>query len=735
MHSLPEHDVVLLGLGHTNAHVLRMWRMEPIPRTRLTCVSNYPIATYSGMLPGVLAGQYEPEAMEIDLVRLCAAAGARLILGEVTGLDRQQQTLFLANRPPLSYDVLSIGIGSVPSRERLAAADDTVLPIKPMQTLLARLAARLRGGAGLKPALQIVIVGGGVGGVEVAFCLSATIKKLLPHAALTLTLIDSNGRLVSGASEQTAARVQRELEQRGTRVVLGRRVTRIEQGRVTLDNGEVVTSDIVLWATSAASPPLLGQLGLPLDDRGFLLTRPTLQSTADDRIFAVGDAGTITGSNIPKAGVYAVRQGPFLWENLRQRLAGAPLRDYQPQAGFLKLINTGDGRAIGEYLGFTFSGAWVWRLKDRIDRKFMAKYQDYTPMAMREDEDDDEEDENKRQARCLGCGGKVGGSVLSRVLGRLEIPSHPSVKIGLATPDDVALIQSNGGQPLAVTTDFFAPPLDDPYLVGRLAALHAASDVLAKGARPIAALTIATIPPGPDQQQEQLLSDLLAGGLAELKAMGATIAGGHTIEGPQTMIGYTIVAEQPNGKIRTKSGLRPGDVLILTKPLGIGVLLAGHMQARLHAAWYEPLMRALLASNQPAAEVLDDFDVLAATDVTGFGLAGHLLEMLQASSVSAEIELGKLPLLEGALHLFVQGLQSTLAPANRTAEREMSAENVRDLLAYPVLFDPHTCGGLLFGAQPEQVAAILTRLAGTPTFGSVIGTVRPAAEGPRLRLA
>src|SRR4029450_4834053 len=143
--TLPQHDVVLLGLGHTNAHVLRMWRMEPIPRTRLTCVSNFPIATYSGMLPGVLAGQYEPESMEIDLVRLCAAAGARLVLDEVTGLDRQRAHLLFANRPPLRYAALSIALGSVPTRYGLESADDMLLPVKPMQTLLRRLAARLAG--------------------------------------------------------------------------------------------------------------------------------------------------------------------------------------------------------------------------------------------------------------------------------------------------------------------------------------------------------------------------------------------------------------------------------------------------------------------------------------------------------------------------------------------------------------------------------------------------------------
>jgi selenide,water dikinase len=732
--TLPQHDVVLLGLGHTNAHILRMWRMEPIPRTRLTCVSNFPVATYSGMLPGVLAGQYEPEAMQIDLVRLCAAAGARLILDDVVGLDREGRMLLFANRPPLRFDALSIGIGSVPSREGLEAADDTLLPIKPMQTFLPRLEERLRASAAElngQP-LKIVIVGGGVGGVEIAFCLPPRLARVLGQTPHQITIVEAGPQVGSGLSSLTSTELSKQLATRKIRVLTGCRVTHIANRHVWLSDGGFVPADIVLWATSAAPPPILAAFDLPKDQRGFLLTEPTLECANVSGIFAVGDSGTIRGPVASKAGVYAVREGPILWKNVRRTLRGQKLLAYQPQRRFLKLLNTGDGAAIGEYGGHFFRGHLMWWLKDRIDRKFMAMYQDYTPMSAKHADKNDDEDQ--RQARCLGCGGKVSGAILSRVLARLNVPPHPSVPLGLATPDDVALIQTSG-QPLAVTTDFFAPPLDDPYLVGRMAALHAASDVIAKGARPLAALAIATIPPGTDQQQEQLLYDLLAGGLRELVAMGATLAGGHTIEGPQTLIGYMIIAAPTKSSIRTKAGLRVGDVLVLTKPLGIGVLLAAHMQARLKAEWYNPLVAALLASNQPAAELLDEFDVAAATDITGFGLAGHLLEMLRASSLSAELDREQVPLLPGAAELFASGLESTLAPANRSAASEIDLG--RESASSPrlaALFDPQTCGGLLLGVAANQVESLLARLGETPTPGHVIGRVVAAEAQPHLRL-
>ncbi|HZN36949.1 MAG TPA: selenide, water dikinase SelD [Pirellulaceae bacterium] len=734
---MPTHDVVLLGIGHTNAHVLRMWRMQPIPDARLTCVSNFPTATYSGMLPGVLAGQYPPEAMEIDLVRLCAAAGARLILSNVTGLDRQHRELLFDDRPPLRYDVLSVGIGSVPSRDGLQVADNTLLPIKPMQTFVARLESRVLASGRRRPPdgaiYRAVIVGGGVGGVEIAFCLSSRLRTLLAERPFEITLVNSHPRLTPGTTDATAQRVQRELESRGVNVILDRRVTSIEASTVTLDNGQSLAADLILWATSAAAPPLLGRVGLPTDDDGFLLTTPALQSTADPAVFAVGDSGTIVGQELPKAGVYAVREGPILWENIQRALRGQPVVTYRPQRGFLKLINTGDGRAIGEYRGFTFAGRWAWRLKDRIDRKFMAMYQDYTPMLMGQGSGRPEMD--PPQMRCAGCGGKIGGTVLSRALSRLEIPLHDSLLVGLSQPDDVALVRVQDGQPLAATTDFFAAPLDDPYLVGRMAALHAASDVLAKGARPVAALAIATIPEGPAEQQEQLLFELLAGGVRELKAMGATLAGGHTIEGPQLTIGYTILAEQAR-PLRAKGNLRAGDALILTKPLGTGVLLAAHMQALLKAGCWQPLLNAMLRSNQPAAELLAEFDVRAVTDVTGFGLAGHLLEMLRASKVAATLRLDSVPLLPGAAELLSGGMQSTLAPANAAAEREMdTAKCNRSSAGYAALFDPQTCGGLLIGVAREQAGELCRGLhAGGDEAACIVGEVATETGGRRLTI-
>jgi selenide,water dikinase len=343
---------------------------------------------------------------------------------------------------------------------------------------------------------------------------------------------------------------------------------------------------------------------------------------------------------------------------------------------------------------------------------------------------------NGAAMRCAGCGGKVAGSVLARVLKRLEIQPSEHVLLGLEAPDDAAIIRPPAGRPIVATADFFAAFLDDPYLVGRVAALNAASDLFAMGSRPLAALALATIPVGPPREQEALLYELLAGGLAELKRMGAVLVGGHTIEGPQTTIGYTMLADAGSGPPRAKSGLRAGDVLILTKPLGSGILLAAHMQARLKAAWWQPLLDVLLASNQPAAALADPFDIQGMTDVTGFGLAGHLLEMLHASNLATELRLDALPLLPGAAELSAEGVASTLAPANRLREAEIEASAaVRGSPAYALLFDPQTSGGLLMGVPEQHVEGVLGQLFqhGAPRAARVGQVIAPVGES-RLRI-
>ena len=717
-----KHTVVLLGVGHTNAHVLRMWKMNPISDANLVCVSNFPVATYSGMMPGVLAGQYPTEAMEIDLVRLCRSANARLVLGEVTGLNVEKQELIFANRPPLHFDQLSIGIGSVPTFEGVeVVSDESLFAIKPMQTFLERLENRLDQ-FDKDSEVRVSIVGGGIGSIETAFCLK---KKLLTEGrAHAISLITRGSRIGKGLANSTQKLIEAQLEEKGIELITGRSVIEIDAGSIRLDTQKLIETDMIIWGTGAVAPELLAALPIEKDARGFIATRPTLQTIDSDAIYAVGDSGTIKGSETDKAGVFAVRQGPFLWQNIRNYIDGdRRMAPYEPQLEYLKLINTADGKSIAQRRGKGFYAKWCYWLKDRIDVKFMEMYQDYDPMPM-EDMPVDTED----AMRCLGCGGKIGGQILSAVLEELEIPKHDDVVIGLEEPDDAAVIRTPGKE-ISVTTDFFASPLDDPYLTGRIAVLNSASDCFVMGAKPNAALAIVQLPLVHARQQLQVMRELMTGAVEELAAMGATIVGGHSIEGPRLLAGFTVMGNQVVD-IKTKGQLETGDQLILSKPLGSGVLLAAWMQCQLEGKYFPTLVDSMLLSNQIALDLAGRSDVTAMTDVTGFGLAGHLKEMLIASNKSATLDLNAIALLPGTQEMLDQNIESTLAPENRI---NLSAINFAGVdIADPSiasLFDPQTGGGLLFGVKAKAADEVLGFMNdGGFEQACVIGEVTDAAD-------
>jgi selenide,water dikinase len=431
-----------------------------------------------------------------------------------------------------------------------------------------------------------------------------------------------------------------------------------------------------------------------------------LRSTSDNKVFAVGDTGTIIDEGLPKAGVYAVRQGPILWENLHRALDGRQLKKYEPQRSFLKLMNLGDGRAVGQWKGFAFSGRWVMRLKDTIDSGFIDKFQ---VESMAGDMNGSSED----PMQCRGCGCKLGSDVLESALA-----SESKVKL-----EDAAEIGGDGPSKLLASTDFFSSPVDDPFLAGRIAALHCASDIIASGAGPTEALANVVLPDGDRFTQQRTLSDFLHGARREFEVMGASVVGGHTIVGPRMEIGFTVIGRPLGQSLVRKQNLKPGDHLYLTKPLGIGVLLAAQMRSMCPASPYTSLLEAMFQPQHPFARIAVDLGIDAGTDITGFGLVGHLIEMLTTSNVAAVISLDNIPILPGTVELVEQGVESSLAPENRKFENQVAvAAAIRKQANYRILFDPQTCGGLLFGVSESVRESFLQAT-------ETIGLPKPAHIG------
>jgi selenide,water dikinase len=721
------HDLVLVGGGHAHVQVLRAWAMAPVSGVRLTLIVDRPVAVYSGMVPGFVAGQYRRDELEIDVRPLALRAGARVVVAPAVGLDPRERRIVLDGRPAVRYDTAAFDIGSIVSGLDLPGVREHALATRPIGRFVSEVDALLARAQGRAAGFRLVVVGGGAAGTELAFAFHARLARDGPGVPAIL-LIEAGPRLLADLPAGVVRRVERSARARGIAVRVGAPVAAVRPDAIELAGGERVPYDALVWVAGAASLPLFRDAGVATDARGFATVRPTLQLLAHDDVFAVGDCAHLAASPVPKAGVYAVRQGPVLVRNLRARLTGGRLAPYRPQHDFLALLNTGDGRAIGAKWGGSFEGRAVFALKDRIDRRFMRRFQVLAEDGAARPEFARGPAMGSGDMVCGGCAAKVGESVLTRALARLDPASDPAVVLGLQAPDDAAAVLTERGDVIVSSIDAFRAFTDDPYLVGRVAALNACSDLWAKGATPRFALAQVSIPDSDPARAEEALYQVLAGARAALDPEGITLVGGHTTSGADLAVGFAVFGPAPSADaLLRKAGLGPGERLILTKPLGTGVLFYADMRGLARGEWMEAAVAAMLRGNAAAGRIARAAGASACTDVSGFGLAGHLGEMLRASKASAVVALDAVPLLPGTAALLARGHRSTFHPENAKARRALRI--AADVAARPevdVLFDPQTSGGLLFAVAPERAAEAVAALhAAGDRQAAIIGTVTP----------
>jgi len=729
-------DVVLVGAGHSHVAVLRMFGMDPIPGVRFTLITREVHTPYSGMLPGLVAGHYGFDDAHIDTGPLARFAGARLYQDEAVDLDLEGRRVICRHRPPVPYDVLSLNIGSTPNTGDVAGAREHAIPVKPIDGFLARFDALKARVLARKGRTRLVLVGAGAGGVELLLSAERRLRRDIGAAGfdadgLSCTLVSDVAEILPSFPAAFRARFHAIMAARGIAVITGAAVTRVEAGQLIFHGHAPVEADEILWTTQAAPARWLAKAGLPLDERGFLKVEDTLQVQGRDDVFAAGDTIAFASRHLPKSGVYAVRAGPVLTDNIRRSLTGRPLRPFRPQREALYLVSTGERRAVGARNGFTFEGDWVWRWKDWIDRRFMRKFNELPEMPLPPQAQSPLADRAALKEisaiamRCGGCGAKVGASVLSRALGAIEPAPRPDVVVGLDAPDDAALVDVGGDRLSLQTVDYFRAIVDDPYMLGKIAANHSLGDVYAMGGAPQTALAIATVPYGLEAKVEADLTAMMTGANEVLRDAGCALVGGHTSEGAELALGFAVNGLVPRAKALRKNGLEPGDALILTKPIGTGTLLAADMRGKAKARWVMAAIAHMVHSNGKAADILRRHDVHAATDVTGFGLLGHLIEMVRASDVDVTLAPDRVPLLAGARETVALGIFSSLQPQNvrlRRAIRDPEAAARHPL--YPLLFDPQTAGGLLASVPLREAERCVAALRGAGyADASVVGLV------------
>ena len=703
--TIPSTHLVLVGGGHSHVQVLKRLMMRPTDGAglRVSMVAREVHTPYSGMLPGHVAGLYGFDEMHIDLARLCQAANVRLIVDEVEQIDPQAQVVIGKAHPALSYDTLSLNSGASPGFEGVELAGN-VTPVKPIGRFLTawrEIYASIVDSIGRGKRESLVVVGAGAGGVELALALAKAFEGS-ERGLLDLSLVEAQGEILAGHNSLVNRWAERRLSEAGITILKGFQVAERWSESLVSDQGEEIRADHVMWTTGVSAPAFIQHSGFQLDSSGFVSVNKFLQSKSHANVFAAGDVADLEGQTRPKSGVYAVRAGPTLTENLLRFCDGRPLKPYRAQAKALAIIGDYQGSAVASRGGFFAAGRSVFRVKQWIDRRFMDKFE---PGPMASEESDSESADSRM--RCAGCGSKLPASLLTRVLKRLDILDQEHLLQGIG--EDAALVRVDR-HPLAVSTDHFPQMVSDTYLFGRISAHHGMSDLFAMGAMPryaLANLSVQLMSPALMEEEAYLM---LKGVNDALKEEGVSLVGGHSTESETTQLGCTLFGELSEEPL-TKSALAAHDHLILTKPLGIGVILAGDMRLLTRGRWLQAALRVMDQSNGPAVKVLREFGCGSCTDVTGFGLLGHLSEMVQASNCAAEVWPGEIPFLDGAVELVDSGVESSLQPGNEAVLEDVELVGLSPSDAkIRLLMDPQTSGGLLVGVGEGKSSELLNAL-------------------------
>lgn len=733
-------QLVLIGGGHSHLAVLKHLGMNPVPGLAVTLISREIETPYSGSLPGFITGQYKRDDIHIDLRPLAQFAGARIIQEEISEIDLERRLIHCKTRPSIGFDILSLNIGSRPDACKIPGADAFAIGIKPIDQFLTRWQSvfeqaveRLRDDAG---EFTLAIVGGGPASVEFAFAaqhriLKSLHKKLSVPSKLHLKLITADEDVLRAHNTRVRQYVRAELARRHITVLTGHRVAAFAEGKVICEAQGAIAADTIVYATGASIPAWPGEIGLQLGTDGFIEVNEFLQSTSHPFVFAAGDAATIQHHPRPKSGVFAVREGKPLAHNLVRYATGKSLQRYKPQQHALALINLANKRAIASRNRLFLKGRWVWELKTSIDTRFLRKYSQLPAMAVELNLasgllDKQAEAALKAHAmRCAGCGAKVAGNILDEVLRDLPLSSKPDIVKPESRVEDASRIRLTDERLLLQSIDQVTAFINDPWLFGKIATQHCLSDLYAMGCDAHSALAVVGLPFAGRQHLQANLRELMLGCTAALAENECSLIGGHSSETADMTFGLCVNGFAEGDLPLTKHGMRTGDVLILTKPLGTGTLLAADMRYRARHRWIAGALQHMQQSNRAAAKCLLSHGATACTDVTGFGLAGHVLEMLETEQVEVELNLEALPVMDGALETLGIGITSSLHKDNSIAASAIfNSEAFRGDHRLELLFDPQTSGGLVASLPEPQAAACLQDLiAAGYTEACVIGRV------------
>ena len=692
-------DLVLIGGGHSHLSVLMKLSKRPINGNRITLITNEIDTPYSGMIPGYIEGIYSWRDSHIDLYRLCLKLNVRFIHAEVERVSAYEKEIYFKDRPKIKFDVLSINTGIQSNNREIKGAAKYCLPVKPISKLTNNFLNKI---TNFK---SIAFIGGGAGSVELALAIKKRFLNI--NQDIKITIITGKRGLLSTFPQKTKLTSLKTLEKFKIDIIEYKRVLEVKPKQIILSDKSMLKIDKAILSTNSMTPKWLAKSDILLTKDNYILVNKSFQ-TNYKYVFASGDVIDFNNQNLKKAGVFAVRSGKPLAINIKQFILGKKLVEYKFNKNYLALIGTSKRSAIATKYNLTFNSRFFFYLKKYIDQNFIKKFSDFkirkkfTLEALKTDvlnifvKHKEKITDKNDIMQCKGCAAKVPLNALKQAL----------PKDIVSTSEDAVSVP---GQPeLYQTVDMISSIITDPFLLGKIAANHSISDMVSVNSKITSAMMILQLPLSKTEINSRDLEQVLLGANEIFKTIDCPLIGGHTMIGKDKdpIIGFSILGQkQKKIKImKNRRKIKTKDLLILTEKIGSGLIFAGINNYLIDSYFQIDVIKQMIKGNLNFGKISNQLNILSMTDITGFGLANHLLNLIKRdnSKTGLTIYPNKIPLFEGVNECLNKDIKSSLFKSNYDiAQKDIIYKRDKSKLDN-ILYDPQTVGGIAFIIPQEE---------------------------------
>ena len=688
-------DLVLIGGGHSHIMLMMELLKKPIQGNRITLISNEIDTPYSGMIPGFIEGIYSWRETHIDLYKLCFKLDIRFIHSEVLEISANNKEIILKNRPKIKFDVLSINIGIQSNYKTIKGALKYCIPVKPISKLSKNFLSEI------KKNNNIAFIGGGSASVELALGLQKRFKNTKSN--LKISIVTGKNGLLSSFPIKTRKIAKQTLQNSQINVIEKVEVTEVQKDKLILSDKTILKIDKSILSTNAMAPEWIEKSDIILNSNNFIIVNDKFQ-TNYNYVFAAGDIVDFNNQNLSKSGVFAVKSGKPLAKSIRGFIQKKVAIPYKFNKNYLSIIGLSNGLAIATKYNFTFTSRFSFLLKKLIDQQFVKKFNNlnlgnsYTFKNLFKIFNVIIQKNNGNipghQMQCRGCAAKVDFNTLKTTLPK-EI---------ITTSEDA--IKINNYPKLYQSVDMISSIVSDPYLLGKIAANHAISDIIAVNSKLISALMILQLPYSNSEINSRDLEQVTSGASEVFKLAGCSISGGHTMVGKDKdpVIGFSVIGEKKSVNKKNLNKLKVNDILILTEKIGSGIIFSGINNDIIDSYYQIEVLNQLSQGNINFSKISDKLKILSMTDITGFGLANHLLNLIKRDKgkTGLTVYADKIPIFNGVKEALSKNVRSSLFEKNfNTAQKDLVYDRENKLID-EILYDPQTVGGLAFIIPQEE---------------------------------